>query len=65
MEGVEIRRQRDYHKIGGDQRGAVERTEVGPHVHENDVIYRHCNTIIVTEDGCEVVSKVPRGVLWV
>lgn len=38
---------------------------IEPHVRENDVIYRHCNTIIVTSDGCEVDSKVPRGVLWV
>lgn len=27
--------------------------------------FRHCNTIIVTEDGCEVDSRVPRGVIWV
>jgi Xaa-Pro aminopeptidase len=28
-------------------------------------VYRHCNTIIVTEDGCEVDSRLPRGVIWV
>ncbi len=28
-------------------------------------VYRHCNTIIVTEDGCQVDSRVPRGVIWV
>jgi Xaa-Pro aminopeptidase len=27
--------------------------------------FRHCNTIIVTENGCEVDSTLPRGVLWV
>lgn len=27
--------------------------------------FRHCNTIIVTEDGCEVDSRLPRGVIWV
>jgi creatinase len=37
-----------------------------PHVHaEGAGVFRHCNTIIVTPDGCEVDSKVPRGVLWV
>jgi len=38
---------------------------IEPHVREDDVVYRHCNTIIVTEDGCEVDSNVPRGVLVV
>jgi Xaa-Pro aminopeptidase len=38
---------------------------IEPHVREHDVVYRHCNTIIVTEDGCEVDSAVPRGVLSV
>ncbi len=38
---------------------------IEPHVREDDVVYRHCNTIIVTDDGCEVDSKVPRGVLCV
>jgi Xaa-Pro dipeptidase len=28
-------------------------------------VFRHCNTIIVTEDGCLVDSRLPRGVLWV
>ena len=28
-------------------------------------IFRHCNTIIVTETGCEVDSRVPRGVIRV
>lgn len=28
-------------------------------------VFRHCNTIIVTEDGCEVDSRLPRGVVWV
>ena len=28
-------------------------------------VFRHCNTIIVTEDGCEVDSRLPRGVIWV
>ena len=27
--------------------------------------FRHCNTIIVTENGCQVDSRVPRGVIWV
>jgi Xaa-Pro dipeptidase len=27
--------------------------------------FRHCNTIIVTETGCQVDSRVPRGVIWV
>ena len=27
--------------------------------------YRHCNTVFVTRDGCEVHSQVDRGVLWV
>jgi Xaa-Pro aminopeptidase len=27
--------------------------------------FRHCNTIIVTETGCEVDSRLPRGVIWV
>jgi Xaa-Pro dipeptidase len=27
--------------------------------------FRHCNTIIVTADGCQVDSHLPRGVLWV
>ena len=26
---------------------------------------RHCNTLIVTADGCEVDSRLPRGVTWV
>lgn len=38
---------------------------IEPHVREHDVIYRHCNTIIVTERGCEVDSRIPRGVLRV
>lgn len=37
-----------------------------PDVREDGTgVFRHCNTIIVTEDGCEVDSKVPRGVIWV
>lgn len=28
-------------------------------------VFRHCNTIIVTESGCEVDSRLPRGVIWV
>ncbi|MCD6056648.1 MAG: hypothetical protein K0Q89_178 [Thermomicrobiales bacterium] len=27
--------------------------------------FRHCNTIIVTETGCDVDSRVPRGIVWV
>jgi Xaa-Pro aminopeptidase len=27
--------------------------------------FRHCNTIIVTETGCEVDSRLPRGIVWV
>ncbi len=27
--------------------------------------FRHSNTIIVTEGGCEVDSRLPRGVIWV
>lgn len=38
---------------------------IEPHVREHDVVYRHCNTIIVTERGCEVDSRIPRGVLQV
>ena len=38
---------------------------IEPHVRENDIVYRHCNSVIVTETGCEVSSKLPRGVLWV
>ncbi len=38
---------------------------VEPHVREDGVIYRHCNTIIVTGQGCEVDSRVPRGILSV
>jgi len=28
-------------------------------------VFRHCNTIIVTDDGCDVDSRLPRGVVWV
>ncbi len=38
---------------------------VEPHVREDGVIYRHCNTTIVTGRGCEVDSRVPRGILTV
>jgi Xaa-Pro dipeptidase len=27
--------------------------------------FRHCNTIIVTDTGCEVDSRLPRGIIWV
>jgi Xaa-Pro dipeptidase len=27
--------------------------------------FRHCNTVIVTEDGCEVDSRLPRGMICV
>ena len=27
--------------------------------------FRHCNTIIVTENGCDVDSRLPRGIVWV
>ncbi len=27
--------------------------------------FRHCNTIIVTEEGCDVDSTLPRGIIWV
>jgi Xaa-Pro aminopeptidase len=27
--------------------------------------FRHCNTVIVTADGCEVDSRLPRGAIWV
>jgi Xaa-Pro dipeptidase len=27
--------------------------------------FRHCNTIIVTETGCDVDSRVPRQIVWV
>jgi Xaa-Pro aminopeptidase len=27
--------------------------------------FRHCNTIIVTANGCEVDSRLPRGIVWV
>jgi Xaa-Pro aminopeptidase len=26
--------------------------------------YRHCNTIIVTADGCHVDSTIDRGLIW-
>ncbi|MDF2759266.1 MAG: hypothetical protein K0S99_1898 [Thermomicrobiales bacterium] len=26
--------------------------------------FRHCNTIIVTKTGCDVDSRVPRGIVW-
>lgn len=39
---------------------------IEPDVREPGIgTFRHCNTIIVTEDGCEVDSKLPRGVIWV
>ncbi len=39
---------------------------IEPDVREPGVgTFRHCNTVIVTEEGCEVDSKVPRGVIWV
>lgn len=38
---------------------------VEPHVREDGVIYRHCNTVIVTAGGCEVDSRIPRGILTV
>jgi Xaa-Pro aminopeptidase len=38
---------------------------IEPHVREDDIVYRHCNTVIVTESGCEVDSRVPRGILCV
>jgi Xaa-Pro dipeptidase len=27
--------------------------------------FRHCNTIIVTENGCDVDSRLSRGIIWV
>jgi len=39
---------------------------IEPDVREPGIgTFRHCNTIIVTEDGCEVDSRTPRGVIWV
>jgi Xaa-Pro dipeptidase len=39
---------------------------IEPDVREPGVgTFRHCNTIIVTEDGCEVDSRTPRGIIWV
>jgi Xaa-Pro aminopeptidase len=38
---------------------------IEPDVREPGIgTFRHCNTIIVTDDGCEVDSTVPRGVVW-
>jgi Xaa-Pro dipeptidase len=28
-------------------------------------VLRHCNTIIVTGDGCDVDSRLPQGIVWV
>jgi len=36
-----------------------------PDLQTEDGTYRHCNTLIVTADGCEVDSKLPRGLIWV
>jgi Xaa-Pro aminopeptidase len=38
---------------------------IEPDLRTDDATYRHCNTIIVTADGCEVDSAIPRGVLVV
>jgi Xaa-Pro aminopeptidase len=39
---------------------------IEPDVREPGIgTFRHCNTIIVTEDGREVDSRTPRGVIWV
>jgi Xaa-Pro aminopeptidase len=38
---------------------------IEPDLRTDEATYRHCNTIIVTADGCEVDSRVPRGVLLV
>lgn len=37
-----------------------------PDLHVPEIgTFRHCNTIIVTDDGCDVDSRLPRGVIWV
>ncbi len=37
-----------------------------PDLHVPEIgTFRHCNTIIVTEDGRDVDSRLPRGVIWV
>jgi Xaa-Pro aminopeptidase len=36
-----------------------------PDLKTKDGTYRHCNTLIVTAEGCEVDSKLPRGLIWV
>jgi Xaa-Pro aminopeptidase len=38
---------------------------IEPDLQTEDGTYRHCNTIIVTADGCEVDSRIDRGVIWV
>lgn len=38
---------------------------IEPDLQTADGTYRHCNTIIVTDNGCEVDSKIERGVIWV
>jgi Xaa-Pro aminopeptidase len=38
---------------------------IEPDLQTEDGTYRHCNTIIVTDDGCEVDSHVERGLIWV
>ena len=38
---------------------------IEPDLQTTDGTYRHCNTIIVTDDGCEVDSRIDRGVIWV
>lgn len=36
-----------------------------PDLQTPDGVYRHCNTIIVTDDGCEVDSRIDRGFIQV
>jgi Xaa-Pro aminopeptidase len=36
-----------------------------PDLQTQDGVYRHCNTIIVTEGGCEVDSRVRRDLIWI
>jgi len=36
-----------------------------PDLKTQDGTYRHCNTLIVTADGCDVDSKLPRSLIWV
>jgi Xaa-Pro dipeptidase len=37
-----------------------------PDLHVPEIgTFRHCNTLIVTAEGCDIDSRLPRGVIWV